>query len=74
VLRPYGGDFRVEDETADSYGLTGEAIYFYVAYWSPRLYREKDAPPATGAMRSGPLHHWDLNTGISPRTLRVSSA
>jgi hypothetical protein len=65
VLRPYGGDFRAEDETADSYSLTGKGTYFYVAYWSPRLYREKDAPPATGAMRSGPLHHWDLNTGTS---------
>jgi hypothetical protein len=67
VLRPYGGNFRVEDETEDSYGLTGRGTYFYVAYWSPRLYQEKDAPPAVGAMRSRPLHHWDLNTGSSPR-------
>jgi hypothetical protein len=49
---PYGGDFRVGDETGDSYGLSGEGTFFYVAYWSPRLYRERDAPPAVGAMRS----------------------
>jgi hypothetical protein len=67
VLRPYGGNFRVEDETEGSYSLTGHGTYFYVAYWSPRLYQEKDAPPAVGAMRSRPLHHWDLNTGSSPR-------
>ena len=67
VLRPYGGNFRVEDESADSYSLTGKGTYFYVAYWSPRLYREQNAPPAVGAMRSGPLHHWDLHTGTSPR-------
>lgn len=63
VLRPYGGDFRVEDRTEDSYSLGGRGTYFYVAYWSPRLYREPDAPPAVGAMRSRPLHHWDLHTG-----------
>jgi hypothetical protein len=65
VLRPYGGNFGVEDESADSYGLTGKGTYFYVAYWSPRLYREEDAPPAVATMRSGPLHHWDLHTGTS---------
>jgi hypothetical protein len=63
VLRPYGGDFRVEDQTENSYSLSGRGTYFYVAYWSPRLYREPDAPPAVGAMRSRPLHHWDLHTG-----------
>ncbi len=67
VLRPYGGNLKVEDESADSYSLTGKGTYFYVAYWSPRLYREKDAPPAVGAMRAGPLHHWDLHTGTSSR-------
>jgi hypothetical protein len=67
VLRPYGGNFGVEDESADSYSLTGTGTYFYVAYWSPRLYREQFAPPAVGAMRPGPLHHWDLHTGTSPR-------
>lgn len=63
VLRPYGGDFKVEDQTENSYSLSGRGTYFYVAYWSPRLYREADAPPAVGAMRSRPLHHWDLHTG-----------
>lgn len=63
VLSPYGGDFRVEDQTEHSYSLSGRKIYFYVAYWSPRLYREPDAPPAVGAMRSRPLHHWDLHAG-----------
>ncbi len=63
VLRPYGGDFKVEDQTHDSYSLSGKGIYFYVAYWSPRLYRESDAPPALGAARSKPLHHWDLHPG-----------
>jgi hypothetical protein len=65
VLSPYGGDFRVEDQTEYSYSLSGREIYFYVAYWSPRLYREPDAPPAVGAMRSRPLHHWDLHAGTS---------
>jgi hypothetical protein len=63
VLRPYGGDFRVEDQTEDSYSLNGAKTYFYVAYWSARFYREPDAPPALGAIRSRPLHHWDLHAG-----------
>lgn len=63
VLRPYGGDFKVEDETKDTYSLSGKGTYFLVAYWSPRLYLEFDAPPAVGAMRSRPLHHWDLHPG-----------
>jgi hypothetical protein len=67
VLRPYGGNFRVEDELEYSYSLSGKGTYFFVAYWSPRLYQEKDAPPAVGAMRSRPLHHWDLHTGTSPK-------
>ena len=63
VLRPYGGDFKVEDQAEDSYSLSGKGTYFYVAYWSARLYREPDTPPAVGAMRSRPLHHWDLHAG-----------
>lgn len=63
VLRPYGGDFKVEDQAKDTYSLSGRGTYFYVAYWSPRLYLEFDAPPAVGAMRSRPLHHWDLHPG-----------
>jgi hypothetical protein len=65
VLRPYGGNFRVEDQTEDSYSLSGPGTYFYVAYWSPRLYQQREAPPAVGAMRSRPLHHWDLHAGHS---------
>lgn len=65
VLRPYNGDLRAEDVKDNTYSLTGDEIYFYVAYWSPRLYREEDAPPALGPMRSRPLRHWDLNTGVS---------
>jgi hypothetical protein len=63
VLRPYGEDFKVEDQTDDTYSLSGKGACFYVAYWSARLYREPDAPPAIGAMRSRPLHHWDLHAG-----------
>jgi len=63
VLRPYGGDFKVEGQTEGSYSLSGEEIYFFVAYWPPRFYREPDAPPALGSMRSRPLHHWDLHAG-----------
>lgn len=63
VLRPYGGDFKVEDQTQNTYSLSGSGTYFYVAYWSPQLYLEFDAPPAVRAMRSRPLHHWDLHPG-----------
>jgi hypothetical protein len=63
VLRPWGGNFKVEDETENSYSLGGAGTRFYVAYWSPELYREPEAPPAVGAMRSRPLHHWDLHSG-----------
>lgn len=63
VLRPYGGDLKVEDQTDNSYSLSGRGTYFFVAYWSPRLYQERDAPPALGALRSRPLHHWDLHAG-----------
>lgn len=63
LLRPYGGNFRVEDETENSYSLSGAGTRFYVAYWSPKLYRVPDAPPAVGAMRSRRLHHWDLHAG-----------
>jgi hypothetical protein len=75
ALRPYGGDFRVEDKKADSYNLTGEKTHFYVAYWSPRQYRESDAPAALGPLRSRPLHHWDLHGGVpaadAPRELAL---
>jgi hypothetical protein len=65
VLRPYaGGDVGVEDAKADTYAISGQHAVFYTAYWSPRLYSATLEPSALGAMRKGPLHHWDLNTGI----------
>lgn len=64
ALEPYGGELRAEDEKPDSYGMTGKDAPFYVGYFGPRLYLEREAPPAVGAMRSTPLHHWDINTGI----------
>jgi hypothetical protein len=69
VLRPYGGDIRVEDQKEDSYFLGGEETYFYGAYFSPRLYLEWNAPPALGAMRSRPLHHWDLHMGADRKSI-----
>jgi hypothetical protein len=39
MLRPHGGNFRVEDQTEDSYSLSGAGTRFYVAYWSPRRYQ-----------------------------------
>jgi hypothetical protein len=69
VLRPYaGGDVRVEDAKADTYAISGPHAAFYTAYWSPGLYTAALEPPALGAMRKGPLHHWDLNTGIHAGT------
>ena len=65
VLRPYAGsDVGVEDAKEDTYAISGQHAVFYTAYWSPRLYTATLEPPALGAMRKGPLHHWDLNTGI----------
>jgi hypothetical protein len=65
-LRHYAGAVAVEDVTADSYAVSGKHIGFYTAYWSPRVYRAAGAPPALGPLRKGPLHHWDLNTGMPP--------
>jgi hypothetical protein len=73
ALRPYGGDFRVDDPKPDSYRLIGEKTFFYVAYRSARQYREGDAPAALGPDRSRPRHHWDLHGGVpasdAPREL-----
>ncbi|MGF7238747.1 MAG: hypothetical protein ACQSGP_27885, partial [Frankia sp.] len=60
LLRPYGGDYRVEEHTQDSYTLSGPEIYFLVAYWPPRWYREKDAPPASRARPAPPPPQWGL--------------
>lgn len=67
VLRPYGGDFQVEDQTHGTYSLSGTGTYFYVAYWPPRPHLEYETPPAVRALRSRPLHHWDLHPGASRR-------
>ena len=74
ALRPYGGDLKIEDDKEeDSYSLTGKAAPFYTAYWPPRLYRASDAPSALGPVRSHPLHHWDIHSGVraseAPREL-----
>jgi len=70
VLRPYDeGDFKVEDQTKNSYSLYGVGTYLLVSYWSPQLYLEKDAPPALGQLRSRPLHHWDLSVGRSRKVV-----
>jgi len=66
LLRPYDeGEFKVADRTKNSYSLYGVGTYLLVSYWSPQLYTEKDAPPAVRALRSQPLHHWDLSVGRS---------
>jgi hypothetical protein len=64
VLQPYAGELKVEDSKDGSYALSGKKIYFYTAYWSPRLYIEREAPAALGPARSRPQHHWDLHTGV----------
>jgi hypothetical protein len=69
LLSPYGGDLRLEDRTQDSYSLSGKKIYFMVAYWSPRLYRESEAPPALGPLRAGRLHHWDLHAAFNRKDI-----
>jgi hypothetical protein len=66
VLQPYAGELRAEDETTDTYTLNGKDTPFLVFYRSPRRYRERNGPPAVGAMRSRPLSHWDLHVGFSP--------
>jgi hypothetical protein len=75
LLRPYDeGDFKVEDETKNSYSVYGTGTYLLVNYWSPQLYTEKDAPPALGQLRSRPLHHWDLSVGRSRKKVAADVA
>jgi hypothetical protein len=73
ALRPHAGDLTAEDEEPDSYSLTGKAAPFYTAYWGPRVYRAAEAPAALGPIRSRPLHHWDIHSGVrasdAPREL-----
>ncbi len=69
VLRPYaGGDVDVEDAKDDTYAVSGQHAAFYTAYFAPRLYHAATEPPALGPIRKGPLHHWDLNTGVHAGT------
>jgi hypothetical protein len=73
VLRPYGGEPSVEDWKEGTYSISrdgdgdgdGDGAYFYTAYWSPRLFVAREEPAALGKLRSGKLHHWDLNTGVA---------
>ena len=67
VLRPYGGEPKVEDQKEDTYSIGGKGTYFYTAYWSPRLFVNREEPAALGKLRSGKLHHWDLNTGVAAK-------
>jgi hypothetical protein len=67
TLRPFGGEPRVEDPKEDTYSISGKGTYFYTAYWSPRLFVNREEPAALGKLRSGKLHHWDLNTGVAAR-------
>jgi hypothetical protein len=64
VLRPFGGDLKVEKQKEDTYEISGKDIYFLTAYRSPRRFMEQLAPAALGKLRSGQLHHWDLVTGV----------
>ncbi len=66
ALQPYAGRLGVEDEKSDTYTLTGADAPFLVFYWAPRLYLERNGPPAIGAMRSRRPCHWDLHAGVSP--------
>jgi hypothetical protein len=69
VVRPYDdADFKVEDQTDYSYSLYGVGTYLLVNYWSPRLYRADEVPPAFGELPPGPLHHWDLTIGRNRKT------
>jgi hypothetical protein len=67
TLRPYGGEPRIEDPKEDTYSISGKGTFFYTAYWSPRLFVNREEPAALGKLRSGKLHHWDLNTGVAAR-------
>jgi hypothetical protein len=74
LLRPYDeGDFKVQDQTKNSYSVSGVGTRLLVNYWSPQLYAEQDAPPALGRLRSRPLHHWDLSVGRSGRRQATTS-
>jgi len=64
VLRPFGGDLRIEDQEKDTYNVSGKEIYFFTAYWSPQRFLAMFEPAALGKLRSRRPHHWDLVTGV----------
>jgi len=64
VLRPFGGNLRVEKQKEDTYEISGQDIYFLTSYWSPRRFTALTEPAALGKLRNGQLHHWDLVTGV----------
>jgi hypothetical protein len=70
VLQPYDeGNLKVQSQTENAYSVYGVGGYIGLTYWSPLLYIEKDAPPALGALRSRPLHHWDLSAGRTRKAI-----
>ncbi len=70
VVQPYDeGHLEIQDQTENAYSVYGVGGYIGLTYWSPLLYIERDAPPALGALRSRPLHHWDLNMDRSRKVI-----
>lgn len=63
VLEPYSGKLAVEHHKSGNYALTGDEIFFYTAYWPPRVFGATDEPAALGELGRQKLHHWDLHTG-----------
>jgi hypothetical protein len=64
VLRPFGGDLRIENQEKDTYNVSGKDIHFFTTYWSPQRFLAMFEPAALGKLRSGRPHHWDLVTGV----------
>jgi hypothetical protein len=70
VVQPYDeGHLEIQDQTENAYSVYGVGGYIGLTYWSPLLNIERDAPPALGALRSRPLHHWDLNLDRSRKVV-----
>ena len=46
VLRPDGGEPRVEDWGKDTDSISGKGTYFYAVYWLPRLFVAREQPTA----------------------------
>jgi hypothetical protein len=76
LLSPYSGDLSFEDEDSNKpeepgggYMLSGEEIYFQVAYWPPSSYRQQNLPPALGDLRSRPQRRWDLHAAFNRKDI-----